>query len=65
MSGKVPHDLDFATPATPAQMKAMFAAEDIRMISETGEKHGAWLLFLLVDVEKILIIFIVLCISYK
>lgn len=37
---KMPADLDFATTATPAQMKAMFDAESIRMINMNGEKHG-------------------------
>ena len=35
-----PKDLDFATTATPDQMKAMFAVEGIRMINAKGEKHG-------------------------
>lgn len=35
-----PHDLDFATTATPDQMKEIFTAENIRMINLTGEKHG-------------------------
>ena len=37
---KKPTDLDFATTATPLQMKAMFEAEKIRMINMNGEKHG-------------------------
>ena len=37
---KVPHDVDFATTATPAQMKEMFEKEQIRMINNRGEKHG-------------------------
>lgn len=37
---KKPVDLDFATTATPTQMKAMFEAENIRMINMNGEKHG-------------------------
>lgn len=40
LRGKIPHDLDFATPATPDQMKAMFEAEGVRMINAGGEKHG-------------------------
>jgi len=40
LSGIVPQDLDFATTATPQQMKDMFTEEGVRMISETGEKHG-------------------------
>lgn len=35
-----PKDLDFATTATPEQMKAMFEKEEIRMINAKGEKHG-------------------------
>jgi tRNA nucleotidyltransferase (CCA-adding enzyme) len=35
-----PKDLDFATTATPDQMKEMFNAEGIRMINTKGEKHG-------------------------
>lgn len=37
---KQPKDLDFATTATPEQMKEMFTTEEIRMINEKGEKHG-------------------------
>lgn len=37
---KKPADLDFATTATPSQMKSMFEAENIRMINLNGEKHG-------------------------
>ncbi|KAA0200902.1 hypothetical protein HAZT_HAZT004669 [Hyalella azteca] len=40
LSGLVPHDLDFATTATPDEMKKMFEEEGVRMINETGEKHG-------------------------
>ena len=41
-SGEVmPNDIDFATDATPQQMKEMFEEENIRMINvEGGEKHG-------------------------
>ncbi|XP_011860796.1 PREDICTED: CCA tRNA nucleotidyltransferase 1, mitochondrial isoform X2 [Vollenhovia emeryi] len=35
-----PKDLDFATDATPQQMKEMFTEEGVRMINEKGEKHG-------------------------
>ena len=38
--GLTPADIDFATTATPAEMKAMFAAEEIRMLNTNGEKHG-------------------------
>uniref|UniRef100_A0A6A7G3C1 CCA tRNA nucleotidyltransferase 1 n=2 Tax=Hirondellea gigas TaxID=1518452 RepID=A0A6A7G3C1_9CRUS len=40
LRGLNPHDLDFATTATPTEMKKMFEEEGIRMINETGEKHG-------------------------
>ena len=36
----VPHDIDFATTATPEQMKTMFDQAHIRMINANGEKHG-------------------------
>lgn len=35
-----PHDLDFATTATPDEMKEMFTRENVRMINAKGEKHG-------------------------
>ncbi|XP_071869514.1 CCA tRNA nucleotidyltransferase 1, mitochondrial isoform X1 [Bombus fervidus] len=35
-----PVDLDFATDATPEEMKCMFEKENIRMINNKGEKHG-------------------------
>ena len=38
--GRPSHDVDFATTATPDEMKAMFDAEKIRMINMRGEKHG-------------------------
>lgn len=37
---KKPTDLDFATTATPAEMKEMFTKEEIRMLNMNGEKHG-------------------------
>lgn len=40
LMGQTPKDLDFATPATPDQMKDMFTNENIRMINLSGEKHG-------------------------
>ena len=40
MSGKSPADLDFATTATPDQMKEIFTKENIRMLHTNGEKHG-------------------------
>lgn len=38
--GKQPKDLDFATTATPQELKEMFSKENIRMINMNGEKHG-------------------------
>lgn len=35
-----PHDVDFASTATPAQMKEMFTKEEIRMLNMKGESHG-------------------------
>ncbi|KAH9507310.1 CCA tRNA nucleotidyltransferase 1, mitochondrial [Bulinus truncatus] len=40
LDGKIPIDLDFATTATPAEMKDMFAKENIRMLNMNGEAHG-------------------------
>ena len=40
LMGKQPDDLDFATTATPEEMKAMFEMENVRMINRRGEKHG-------------------------
>ncbi|KAL7297232.1 hypothetical protein TKK_0009637 [Trichogramma kaykai] len=40
VSGMNPKDLDFATTATPDQMKEMFTKEEIRMINTNGERHG-------------------------
>lgn len=40
LMGIQPKDFDFATDATPEQMKDMFTQEEIRMINEKGEKHG-------------------------
>ncbi|NJO61031.1 MAG: CCA tRNA nucleotidyltransferase [Richelia sp. RM2_1_2] len=37
--GKQPKDVDFATDATPDEMKTIFDAEGIKWIA-TGEKHG-------------------------
>lgn len=37
---KCPTDLDFATVATPEQMKIMFNDAQVRMINLNGEKHG-------------------------
>lgn len=40
LNNKQPHDIDFATIATPEQMKELFDKEEIRMINAKGEKHG-------------------------
>ncbi|XP_061544163.1 CCA tRNA nucleotidyltransferase 1, mitochondrial isoform X1 [Phycodurus eques] len=40
LTGKQPDDVDFATTATPEEMKRMFQAAGIRMINNKGEKHG-------------------------
>ncbi|XP_068450887.1 CCA tRNA nucleotidyltransferase 1, mitochondrial [Clinocottus analis] len=40
LSGKRPEDVDFATTATPEEMKRMFQKAGIRMINNKGEKHG-------------------------
>uniref|UniRef100_A0A5F9DVU9 CCA tRNA nucleotidyltransferase 1, mitochondrial n=1 Tax=Oryctolagus cuniculus TaxID=9986 RepID=A0A5F9DVU9_RABIT len=40
LAGVKPQDVDFATTATPAQMKQMFQAAGVRMINNKGEKHG-------------------------
>lgn len=40
LSGKRPEDVDFATTATPQEMKSLFQAAGIRMINNKGEKHG-------------------------
>lgn len=40
LAGKQPHDVDFATTATPDQMKDLFLGEGIRLINNKGEKHG-------------------------
>ena len=40
LQGKVPNDLDFATTATPDEMKELFEKENVRTINALGEKHG-------------------------
>ncbi|XP_022217856.2 CCA tRNA nucleotidyltransferase 1, mitochondrial [Drosophila obscura] len=40
LMGIKPKDIDFATTATPDQMKEMFTKENVRMINAKGEKHG-------------------------
>lgn len=38
--GIKPEDLDFATTATPAEMKEIFIKNNIRLINANGERHG-------------------------
>ncbi|XP_053576901.1 CCA tRNA nucleotidyltransferase 1, mitochondrial [Bombina bombina] len=38
--GNKPHDVDFATTATPPQMKDLFLKAGVRLINNKGEKHG-------------------------
>ncbi|MEE6527675.1 hypothetical protein FKM82_029229, partial [Ascaphus truei] len=38
--GNKPQDVDFATTATPEQMKEMFLRAGVRLINNKGEKHG-------------------------
>ncbi|XP_003737823.1 CCA tRNA nucleotidyltransferase 1, mitochondrial [Galendromus occidentalis] len=40
LMGITPHDIDFASTATPTQMKELFESEGIRMINASGERHG-------------------------
>lgn len=40
LSGRKPQDVDFATTATPEQMKTLFQAAGVRLINNKGEKHG-------------------------
>ncbi|XP_048109733.1 CCA tRNA nucleotidyltransferase 1, mitochondrial isoform X1 [Alosa alosa] len=40
LSGKRPEDVDFATTATPEEMKRMFQAAGVRLINNKGEQHG-------------------------
>jgi len=40
LMNKQAHDIDFATTATPDQMKELFTTEGIRMINNRGERHG-------------------------
>ncbi|MFH4974233.1 hypothetical protein AB6A40_000942 [Gnathostoma spinigerum] len=40
LMGLHPNDIDFASDATPAQMKEMFSREEIRMLNKNGEEHG-------------------------
>ncbi|CAL8098401.1 unnamed protein product [Calicophoron daubneyi] len=38
--GTNPHDIDYATNATPTQMNEMFLKENIRTLNRNGEAHG-------------------------
>lgn len=40
LMNKQPEDIDFATVATPNQMKNMFEHEGVRMLHRKGEAHG-------------------------
>lgn len=40
LMGQLPSDVDFASTATPTQMKELFEREQIRMINKRGEEHG-------------------------
>ncbi|KFM75771.1 CCA tRNA nucleotidyltransferase 1, mitochondrial, partial [Stegodyphus mimosarum] len=40
LMNKQPEDIDFATTATPDEMKQMFTAEGVRMLHRKGEMHG-------------------------
>ncbi|KAL7073177.1 hypothetical protein ACQ4LE_007532, partial [Meloidogyne hapla] len=40
LMGVRPADVDFATDATPTQMKEIFTQEQIRMLNKNGEEHG-------------------------
>ena len=40
LMGIKPHDLDFATTATPAQMKKMFNKARVHTVNKNGEAHG-------------------------
>lgn len=40
LMGLNPHDVDFATTATPDQVKQMLTDANIRMINANGERHG-------------------------
>ncbi|KAM5313459.1 CCA tRNA nucleotidyltransferase 1, mitochondrial isoform 1-T2 [Glossophaga mutica] len=40
LNGEKPQDVDFATTATPEQMKGLFQAAGVRMVNNKGEKHG-------------------------
>ncbi|CAD5224554.1 unnamed protein product [Bursaphelenchus okinawaensis] len=40
LMGIQPADIDFASTATPTQMKELFEKENIRMLHKKGEEHG-------------------------
>ncbi|KHN87314.1 CCA tRNA nucleotidyltransferase 1, mitochondrial [Toxocara canis] len=40
LMGIKPADVDFASDATPTQMKELFSQEGIRMLNKNGEEHG-------------------------
>ncbi|VDK73682.1 unnamed protein product [Onchocerca ochengi] len=40
LMGIKPSDIDFATDATPDEMKELFTREEIRMLNKNGEEHG-------------------------
>lgn len=40
LMGISPSDIDFATDATPTQMKGIFEKKQIRMLHKKGEEHG-------------------------
>ncbi|MES1906147.1 MAG: CCA tRNA nucleotidyltransferase 1, mitochondrial, partial [Paramarteilia canceri] len=40
LSENKPHDVDFATDATPQQMIHLFEKENIRIINKNGISHG-------------------------
>ena len=40
MMGITPADIDFASDATPTQMKELFEKEGVRMLHKKGEEHG-------------------------
>ncbi|KAL7636904.1 UNVERIFIED_CONTAM: hypothetical protein RMT77_012662 [Armadillidium vulgare] len=40
LMNKIPVDLDFATTATPSEMKNMFISEGIKITNRYGEKHA-------------------------
>lgn len=42
LTGVQPHDVDFATTATPDQMKEIFERERIRILNNRGEKFGSF-----------------------